>query len=318
MPASHADVDGGRRRAGRLPFGHRNDRDAIPPHDSSGRPRRAALRRRTLFATGAAVAVAGVAGAAVLASAGSHRPAPITATATTTAAHRPVTTARPRPIVYIQSGHQLPGEPGYTAQTGASGGPFGTEVAFNVRLGRALAARLRASGVTVRQMPARVSPWGARGAVLISLHFDAAGGSAGVGYAVHARGRGENYYHGEGSGTASPVPYPDSAPHRAATAVTAAVQQSSLQLARDLAATFGPIHTRANGARARFRGVEPGARGNVRMQFFYGYYRVNTGARVLIECGAANLDSAFLAHVGLIAGAINKGIVAYLHRTRQL
>lgn len=260
--------------------------------------------------------VVGAAGAALLTSGGDHRPAAVTST--TTAARRSLTAIRLHPVVYIQAGHEPPGEPGYTAQTGASGGPFGTEVAFNVRLARALSARLRASGVVVRETPAKVTPWGARGAVFISLHFDAAGGSAGIGYAVHQRGRGENYYQGEGSGIARPVPYPNSAPHRKATAVTTAVQQRSLRLARDLAATFGPIHTRANGARARFRGVEPGARGNVRMQFFYGYYRVNTGARVLIECGAADLDAAFLARVGLIAGAIDRGIVSYLHQTRQL
>ncbi len=314
IPRSHADADAGGRRAGRLAFRHRDDRDAIPPHDSSRSPGRTAPRR--LLLVGAAVVTAGIVGAAVLASAGTHRPALVPTTPTATP--RSLTSARLRPIVYIQAGHQPPGEPGYTAQTGASGGPFGTEVAFNVRLARALSARLRASGVIVRQTPAKVTPWGARGAVFISLHFDAAGGSAGIGYAVHQRGRGENYYQGEGSGTARPVPYPNSAPHRKATAVTTAVQQSSLRLARDLAATFGPIHTRANGARGRFRGVEPGARGNVRMQFFYGYYRVNTRARVLIECGAADLDSAFLGRVSLIAGAIDKGLVAYLHQTKQL
>jgi hypothetical protein len=224
----------------------------------------------------------------------------------------------PRPVVYVQAGHEPPGEPGYLAQTGAGGGPFGSEEAFNVRLAAALQARLLAAGVIVHHTPARVTPWGARGAVFISVHFDAVGGSAGIGYAVDAPGRGENYYHGEGSGTASPVPYRDSAPHRRATTVTAAVQAHSLQLARDLAATFRPIFTVRNGAHSRFRGVEPGRNGNARMQFFYGYYRVNTGARVLIECGASGADNAFLRRISLIAASLSQGILAYLHQTHQL
>jgi N-acetylmuramoyl-L-alanine amidase len=267
---------------------------------------------------GAPVAVAA---GAVIASAMLMNPSSRTAAPHPSARARPDTTmaaARPRPIVYIQAGHEMPGEPGYLAQTGATGGPFGSEVAFNSRLAPLLAARLRRAGVDVRLTPAKVTPWGAGGAVFISLHFDAVGGSAGIGYAVDQPGRGENYYHGQGSGTASPVPYRDSAPHRRATRVSVAVQQHSLELARDLAAVFGRIHTPANGAYARFRGVEPGARGNVRMQFFYGYYRVNTGARVLIECGGADRDRTFLGHVGLIAGTIGSGIVGYLRQTRQL
>jgi hypothetical protein len=228
------------------------------------------------------------------------------------------TLAKHRPIVYIQTGHEAPGEPGYLAQTGASGGPFGSEVSFNERLAPALAARLQRAGVDARLTPAKVTPWGARGAAFISLHFDAAGGSAGLGYAVSSPGRGENYYHQQGSGTASPIPYPDSAPHRRATRVTGAVQQRSLQLARDIAVVFGRVHTPAHGAFGRFRGVEPGARGNVRMQYFYGYYRVNTAARVLIECGAPDSDRVFLGQVGLIAGAIGSGIVGYLRQTGQL
>lgn len=229
-----------------------------------------------------------------------------------------VAAAAPRPVVYVQAGHQPPGEPGYIAQTGATGGPFGSEEAFNVRLAAALEAKLRAAGVTVHHTPARVTPWGAQGAVFISLHFDEVGGSAGIGYAVDQPGRGENYYHGEGTGTASPVPYRDSAPHRRATKVTAAVQAHSLALARDLATTFRPIFTAKNGAHSHFRGVEPGRNGNARMQFFYGYYRVNTGARVLIECGAAGADNAFLRRINLIATSISNGILIYLRQTHQL
>ena len=271
-----------------------------------------------MFAVAGALAVAGIAGAGVALTA-SPPPAPtVSSRAQPRVAPTELAATAPRPAVYVQAGHEPPGEPGYLAQTGAGGGPFGNEEAFNVRLAAALQARLLAAGVIVHHTPARVTPWGARGAIFISVHFDAAGGGAGIGYAVDAPGRGENYYHGEGSGTASPVPYRDSAPHRRATAVTAAVQAHSLELARDLAAMFRPIFTGRNGAHSRFRGVEPGRNGNARMQFFYGYYRVNTGARVLIECGASGTDNAFLRRISLIAASLSQGIVAYLHQTHQL
>lgn len=279
-------------------------------------------RRRGAVISAAVVAVAAISGVGVLGWSGgqspstTHRPSHNPQVVITPASDLAVT--RMRPIVYIQAGHAPPGEPGYLAQTGASGGPFGTEVAFNRRLAPALALRLERAGIDARLTPAKVTPWGAKGAVFISLHFDAAGGSAGIGYAVDQPGRGENYYHGQGFGTATPVPYPDSAPHRRATRVTVAVQRQSLALARDIAVVFGRVHTPANGAFGHFRGVEPGVRGNARMQFFYGYYRVNTTARVLIECGAADSDRAFLGHVGLIAGAIGSGIVGYLRQTGQL
>jgi len=263
--------------------------------------------------------VAGIAGAGLaLIASPPHRASTIPVTTVAPSTPTELAAPKPRPVVYVQAGHQPPGEPGYVAQTGASGGPFGSEEAFNVRLAAALEANLRAAGVIVHHTPAKVTPWGAQGAVFISVHFDQVGGSAGIGYAVDEPGRGENYYHGEGSGTASPVPYRDSAPHRHATTVTAAVQARSLQLARDLAATFRPIYTARNGAHSRFRGVEPGRSGNARMQFFYGYYRVNTGARVLIECGAAGADNAFLRRIGLIASSLGQGILAYLRQTHQL
>lgn len=283
------------------------------PDGARRRPRRVAL------AGVLALALVGLGGAGLALTAARHQAgAQASAGAAVLAAPTALAAPGPRPVIYVQAGHQPPGEPGYLAQTGASGGPFGTEVAFNIRLAAALEAKLRAAGVIVRPTPARVTPWGAQGAVFISLHFDAVGGSAGIGYAVDEPGRGENYYHGEGTGTASPVPYRDSAPHRRATKVTAAVQAHSLALARDLAATFRPIFTAKNGAHSHFRGVEPGRNGNARMQFFYGYYRVNTGARVLIECGAAGADNAFLRRVSLIATSLSQGIVRYLRQTRQL
>ena len=80
-----------------------------------------------------------------------------------------------------------------------------------------------------RRTPGLVTPLGARGAVFISLHHDAAGGRAGLGHAF--TGLSENWYHGEGSGAPAPGAYPDSAPHRPATLVTPAVERRSADLA---------------------------------------------------------------------------------------
>lgn len=216
------------------------------------------------------------------------------------------------PVVWVQAGHAAPGEPGYRAQTGSGSGPFGGEAGFTTRLATAVVRRLRAAGVDARRIPARVPP-GARGAVFVSLHHDTPYGAAAVGHAVHDPGRGENWYHGEGTGPASPVPYPDSAPHRAATRVSARVEARSTALARAVAARFGAVFTRANGARTRFRGVEP-RDGNPRMTHFYGYYRSRAAARVLVECGAGGTDDPFLRRVDLIAAAVSGGVADHLRR----
>lgn len=215
----------------------------------------------------------------------------------------------PAPVVWVQAGHQGPREPGYTAQTGAGSGPFGSEVGFTTRLAAKVVARLRAAGVDARRTPGRVTPYASRGAVFISLHHDSAGGHAAIGHAIS--GAGENWYHGEGSGTASPVPYADSAPHRPATTVSRAVERNSLALAEDLDRTFGAIHTRANGARGAFTGVEP-RNGNVRMMRYYGYYRTQAGARVLIEAGAPGVDDVFLRRLDPIAAAVSSAVTRYL------
>ena len=221
----------------------------------------------------------------------------------------------PAPVVWVQAGHQGPREPGYTAQTGAGTGPFGSEVGFTTRLATRVVARLRAAGVDARRTPGRVTPYASRGAVFISLHHDSPGGHAAIGYAIS--GAGENWYHGEGSGTASPVPYADSAPHRPATVVSRAVERNSRALAEDLDRTFGAIHTRANGARGAFTGVEPRG-GNVRMMRYYGYYRTQAGARVLIEAGAPGVDDAFLRRVDPIAAAVSSAITGYLRERGAL
>ncbi|MBM3665050.1 MAG: hypothetical protein FJW92_04570, partial [Actinobacteria bacterium] len=51
------------------------------------------------------------------------------------------------PVVLVQAGHLSPGEPGYLAQTGASGNPFGLESEFSRRVRDAMVKRLTAAGV---------------------------------------------------------------------------------------------------------------------------------------------------------------------------
>jgi hypothetical protein len=215
------------------------------------------------------------------------------------------------PIVYVQAGHEGPREPGYRDQTGAGSGPFGSEVAFTTRAASAVAARLRAAGVDARETPGRVTPWGARAAAFVSIHHDVPGGAAAVGHAI--AGDGENWYHGEGGGPPSPRPYPDSAPHRRATTVSAAVERRSRDLAHRIAARYRPVYRPANGARGRWGGVQT-RDGNPRMMSFYGFYRTRAAARVIVEAGAGGTDDAFLARTGLIAAAVSRGVIDHLRR----
>ncbi len=218
------------------------------------------------------------------------------------------------PVVWVQAGHQAPREPGYAAQTGAGAGPFGSEIGFTVRLQRRLVTRLRAAGIDARRTPGRLTPLGARGAVFISLHHDAVGGRAGVGHPF--AGARENWYHGEGGGPPSPVPYADSAPHRRAFPVTRAVERRSGDLARRIASTFGRLHATAPGAGSSFGGVEPRA-GNPRMTRFHGFFRTRAAARVIVEAGAAGVDDAFLRRVDPIAHSVTVAIRSHL-RARGL
>lgn len=213
------------------------------------------------------------------------------------------------PIVWVQAGHEGPREPGYTAQTGAGSGPFGNEVGFTTRLAAKVVVRLRTAGVDARRTPGRVTPLAARGAVFISLHHDAAGGGAGIGRAI--TGAGENWYHGEGFGTAGPTPYSDSAPHRKATTVSATVARRSRELADRLDAAFGAIHTRANGANGAYGGVQSRT-GNPRMMRYYGFYRTRAGARVLLEAGAPGVDDVFLRRTDTISAAVSRAVTSYL------
>ena len=53
------------------------------------------------------------------------------------------------------------------------------------------------------------------------------------------------------------------------------------------------------------------------MMRFYGYYRTQAGARVLLEAGAPGVDDAFLRRVDPIAAAVSTAITRYL-RARGL
>lgn len=216
----------------------------------------------------------------------------------------------PRPIVWVQAGHEGPREPGYRAQTGAAG-----EIEFTTRVAAAVERRLRAAGVDARHTPSRVTPIGASGAVFVSIHHDTPQGHAAVGHAI--AGVGENWYHGEGTGAARSTPYADSAPHRPPTTVPAAVETRSARLARLLVARYGAVFTRANGARSGTVSLEPRS-GNRRMMRYFGYYRTRAAARVLIEAGAGGTDGAILRKTDLVAGAITGAIVSYLRTEGQL
>jgi hypothetical protein len=220
------------------------------------------------------------------------------------------------PVVWVQAGHASPGEPGYSAQTGAGGGPFGSEIAFNLKVRDDMVTRLKEAGVDARPLVSKVMPLGASGATFISIHFDSPGGGAGVGRAVV--GGGENYYHGEGTGDASQTPYGDSGSHRTpATKVTSAVAARSASLATRISTALKGIHTAANGASARFNGVEPPS-GNARMVHFYGYYRTKADARVLVVVGAAGSDDPFLSKVGLISTTLSGAVVKDLKARKLL
>lgn len=220
------------------------------------------------------------------------------------------------PVVLVQAGHLSPGEPGYLAQTGASGNSLGLESEFNRRVRDDMIRRLKARGVNARPQPARVAPLGVGGATFISIHHDSPGGAAMVGHAI--TGGNENYYRGQGFGTGRATPYPDSAPHRTpATTVSPAVERTSAATARRVSAALKRIFTRSNGARGRFSGVIP-PNSNRRMNHFYGFYRTTAGSRVIVEVGAAPEDNRFLRRTGLISATLTRAVVADLKARRLL
>ena len=219
-------------------------------------------------------------------------------------------TLHSRPVVYVQAGHQGPREPGYRAQTGASG-----EAAWTQVIAAKVEYRLRRKGVDARHTTGLVTPNPAPGAVFISIHYDIPSGHAAVGHAI--AGYGENYYHGDGFGLPSSTPYTDTVPHRSATRVSRAVEAASTRLAKRLAARYARVFTPANGARSgRVQLVT--STGNRRMMRYYGYYRTTAPARVLVECGAVGTDAAFLKRKDFVAGVIANAIIDHLRAEGRL
>lgn len=211
----------------------------------------------------------------------------------------------PRPIVWVQAGHEGPREPGYRAQTGAAG-----EIQFNTRVAAAVERRLRAAGIDARHSPGRVAGFPSRGAVFVSIHHDTPDGHAAVGHAI--TGASENWYRGEGTGLPRSTPYPDSAPHRTpATTVSREVEERSRRLATLLHARYSRVFTRANGARSGPVRLERRT-GNRRVMRYVGYYRTQADARVLIESGAGGTDATMLRRTDLIATTIADAIVDHL------
>lgn len=196
-------------------------------------------------------------------------------------------------------------------QSGTGSGPFGSEIGFTTDLADKVVAQLKRAGVDARMTYGRVEPLGASGAAFVSLHHDSPGGAAAFGHAI--TGAGENYYHGEGSGDPSPTPYPDSAPHREATTVTGQVESRSRGLATAIEEAYRPIYTPGNGAAGRYGGVQT-REGNPRMMRYYGFYRTNADARVIVEAGAGGSDDTFLAKTELIATAVTHGILTHLKK----
>ena len=143
---------------------------------------------------------------------------------------------------------------------------------------RRAAARRRGGRAAHARAASRRSA--ARGAVFISLHHDAAGRRAPAS-ATRSRARAENWYHGEGFGTPSPAPYPDSAPHRPADRWSRRPWSAARSTSPTrLASTFGAHPHAAPTAPAAPSAGSSRATGNRRMMRYYGFYRTRAGARV--------------------------------------
>ena len=94
------------------------------------------------------------------------------------------------------------------------------------------------------------------------------------------------------------------------------MEKRSRDLANRIATRFRAIFTPANGAHSPYGGVES-RDGNPRMTRFYGFYRSNAGARVLVEAGDPARDADFLRRVDPIAAAVSRAILDHL-RSREL
>jgi N-acetylmuramoyl-L-alanine amidase len=220
--------------------------------------------------------------------------------------------AAKKPVVVVQAGHVAPREPGYRWQTGAGGGPFGSERAFNRRVALALASRLRRHGIKVRVTPAKITPWAVKADVFVAVHHDGPGGIAGVGHA-HSGAR-EYFYRGDGAGKPRPTPYADTVPHRRATSVNRVIEHRSRRLAVTISKRMAVLFTVRKGARSGWDGVLP--KRLVRTSNYYGFRRTRARARVIVEVGAAGADDAFLRRVDLIAAGLSRAVRDHLAAER--
>lgn len=179
--------------------------------------------------------------------------------------------------VYVQAGHVAPREPGYGAQPGAPG-----EMTFNKAIADKLIAKLRARNIDAKYVPGKVDPLAAPGAVFISIHHDEATNGRGfVGYAIS--GTKENFYAGDGVGTARDEPVPGAVPHRSATTVTTKTQRDSLALARRV---DRQMRAAGAGPKTHWTGLgRPSHPNDRRAMRYYGFYRTNADARILVEVG---------------------------------
>lgn len=262
--------------------------------------RRERRTRMWLGAGGAAVALAAVTtlGIAVLGSpaglvgaAGAVRepaaaPPPVQAPA--------ADTAPAKPVVWVQAGHAAPREPGYETATGATGGPYETEAGFTVPVARRIVRQLRAWGVDARYTPGMVTPLAATGDAFVSIHHDAEGGQPAVVWAIQ------------------PEEPPERKPgRRRPTVVDQTVEVHSRHLAQSIHDRYATVFRAANGAETRL----PPAMGEdarADLSRYYGFYRTQADARVIVEAGAAGDDDDLLERTGLVSGAIAAGIRDHL------
>lgn len=205
-------------------------------------------------------------------------------------------------VVWVQAGHEAPREPGYAAQTGATG-----EIGFTTTLQKLVIDKLKAKGIDARAVAGKVDPVNAEGAAFVSLHHDAPASSGGRGFAGYAiAGTTENYYAGDGIGSAKDAPVPGAVVHRTpASTVSPTVETKSRALARLIDMQMRRIDA------VGWTGLgQKNKAADRRAMRYYGFYRTKAQSRVLVEAGTAG--SPFLSRQPAIATAITNAVVAHL------
>ncbi len=107
--------------------------------------------------------------------------------------------AKPRPLVWVQAGHEGPRR----ARLPRADRRSRRGAVHDPGRGSRRAAPAR-GGDRRAPHPVAGHPTGAAGAVFVSIHHDTPQGHAAIGHAI--AGVGENWYHGEGTGTRDPPP----------------------------------------------------------------------------------------------------------------